>query len=403
MPRYEYKAKDGPSKTVAGYMEADSKEAVIANLDMQGLVPVWVKNAPPAKRNQYSSILSRRVSFRDITLFTGQLASLLKSGVPILRAMSIISEQTENLRLSRIVEQLEQSIRDGNMLSVALADFSTYFPELYLSMVRAGEASGTLDVILERLAQSREKEEDIKRQLQSALAYPLLIVIVGFATVFGLLAFFLPKVVVLFRDYGDLPLPTKILINTSDFFSANWYWILLVLGLIAAILQRIASIEKGRIFFDKLKLRMPFIGKFITEAEISRFARTLALLIDAGMPVDRALGMSAQAMRNSVLREEVEKIRENTIERGEAVSSGMRRSMFFPAMITNMAAVGEEGGRLDESMNEAAVYYEKQCEQRSRLAISLVEPLMILLVGGLVGFIVAAMLLPIFKLGTGLH
>ncbi len=403
MPRYEYKAKDGPAKTVTGFMEAESREAVLAALDTQGLVPVWVKSAPPASQKQYSGFLSKRISFRDITLFTGQLASLLKSGVPILRAMSIISEQTENLRLSRVVEQIEMSIRDGNMLSVALSDYPAYFPELYISMVRAGEASGTLDVILARLAQAREKEEDIRRQLQAALAYPVLIIIVGFATVFGLLAFFLPKVVVLFRDYGDLPLPTKILIDTSDFFSANWYWILLVLGLVAAILQRIASVEKGRIFFDKLKLRIPFIGRFITESEISRFARTLALLINAGMPVDQALGMSAQAMRNSVLKDEVEKIRDNTVEHGEPVSEGMRRSIFFPAMITNMAAVGEEGGKLDESMDEAAVYYEKQCEQRGRLAVSLVEPLMILLVGGLVGFIVAAMLLPIFKLGTGLH
>ncbi len=400
MPKYEYKAKDGPGKTVTGVMDADSRDAVIASLDMRGLMPVWVKEAQLTK-GRSSFGFGRRIKFRDVTLFTGQLASLLKAGVPILRAMSIITDQTENVKLCKVVGGIETSIRDGNMLSSALADYPDSFPALYISMVRAGEASGALDLILSRLADSREKEEDIKRQLQAALAYPVLIIVVGLATVFGLLAFFLPRVVELFRDYQDLPLPTRILMGTSDFFSANWYWILLVIALAGAIIHRIAVLEKGRLFFDTIGLRLPFAGRFITESEISRFARTFSLLIKAGMPIDRALAMSAQAVNNVVLRDELEMVRQNTVENGETISSGLRRSLYFPAMVTNMAAVGEEGGTLDEAMDEVAVYYEKQCEQRGRLAVSLVEPIMILLVGALVGFIVAAMLMPIFELGTG--
>ncbi len=400
MPKYEYKAKDGPGKAVTGIMDADSRDAVIASLDMQGLMPVWVKEAPSAKKN-YHLGFGKRIKFRDITLFTGQLASLLKAGVSILRAMSIIADQTENIKLCKVVGGIESSIKDGNMLSAALADYPTYFPELYISMVQAGEASGALDIILLRVADSREKEEDIKRQLQAALAYPVLIIVVGLATVFGLLAFFLPRVVELFRDYNDLPLPTRILMGTSDFFSANWYWILIILALIGAIIQRIAILEKGRLFFDTLKLRLPFVGRFVAESEISRFARTFSLLIRAGMSIDRALDMSAQAVNNVVLRDELDVVRQNTVENGETISSGLRRSTYFPAMVTNMAAVGEEGGTLDEAMDEVAIYYEKQCEQRGRLAVSLVEPIMILVVGALVGFIVSAMLMPIFQLGTG--
>ena len=400
MPKYEYKAKDGPGKTVAGFMDADSRDAVIASLDMQGLMPVWGKEAALVK-DKRSIGFGRRIKFRDITLFTGQLASLLKAGVPILRAMSIIKDQPENIKLCKVVGAVEMSIRDGNMLSVALANYPANFPELYISMVRAGEASGALDVILSRLADSREKEEDIRRQLQAALAYPVLIIVVGLATVFGLLAFFLPRVVELFRDYNDLPLPTRILMGASDFFSTNWYWIILVLGLLGAIIHRIAIIEKGRLFFDTVKLRLPFAGRFITESEISRFARTFSLLIQAGMPIDQALDMSAQAVRNVVLRDDLEAVRRNTVENGETISAGLRGSPYFPAMVTNMAAVGEEGGTLDEAMDEVAIYYEKQCEQRGRLAVSLVEPIMILIVGALVGFIVSAMLMPIFQLGTG--
>lgn len=401
MPKYEYKAKDGPGKAVEGVMDADSRDAVIAALDLQGLVPVWVKEAA-ATKNKHHFDFGRSISFRDITLFTGQLASLLKAGVPILRAMSIITEQTENAKLCKIVRGIEMSIRDGNMLSAALSDYPKHFSELYISMVRAGEASGALDIILLQLAESREKEEDVKRQLQAALAYPILIIVVGLATVFGLLAFFLPRVVELFRDYNDLPLPTRILINTSDFFSSNWYWILLVLALCAAVIQRIITLEKGRLFFDTIKLKIPFTGRFITESEISRFARTFSLLINAGMPIDRALLMSAQAVRNLVLRDDIEAVRKNTVEHGETISSGLRKSDYFPPMVTNMAAVGEEGGTLDEAMDEVAIYYEKQCEQRGRLAVSLVEPIMILVVGALVGFIVSAMLMPIFQLGTGM-
>lgn len=400
MPRFEYKAKDGPGKAVTGFMDADSHDAVIASLDMRGLMPVWVKEAHPIKNKHYFGF-GQRIKFRDITLFTGQLASLLKAGVPILRAMSIISDQIENAKLCKVVSGIEMSIKDGNMLSASLSDFPTWFSDLYISMVQAGEASGALDVILLRLADSREKEEDLKRQLQAALAYPVLIIVVGLATVFGLLAFFLPRVVELFRDYHDLPLPTRILMETSDFFSANWYWILIIAALIGAIIHRIAVLEKGRLFFDTLKLRIPFAGRFITESEIGRFARTFSLLIRAGMPIDRALAMSAQAVNNVVLRNELEAVRQNTVENGETISAGLRRSVYFPAMVTNMAAVGEEGGTLDEAMDEVAIYYEKQCEQRGRLAVSLVEPIMILVVGALVGFIVSAMLMPIFQLGTG--
>ena len=401
MPTFEYKAKDGPVRTVHGELEADSRADALSRMERKNLTPVWVRERP-AERKRIGLRFQRRITFRDVTVFTGQLASLTKSGVPILRTMATIADQTENPRLKRIVKEIEARIRDGNMLSQALSDHPALFPELYVQTIRAGESAGVLDTILARLEESREREEDIRRKVQAAVAYPLLIISVGIATVFILLTYFLPKVVDLFRGYRDLPLPTRILIGTSDFFSHNWYWILLVGVLLGAILKRIAAMEKGRTFFDGIKLRVPVLGRFIRESEISRFARTLALLIDVGISIDRALALSANTMRNAILREEVENIRRDTVEQGATFSSGLRRSRHFPALLTNMAAVGEEGGKLDEVMNEVAVYYEKQCDQLSRMATSLLEPLLILVVGAVVGFIVASMLLPIFELGTGL-
>ncbi len=401
MPTYAYRAKDGPGKTVDGTMVAESRSAVLAALDQQGLMAVSVRETVEKVRRGRLS-LSRPVRFHDVTLFTGQLASLTRSGVPILRAMQTIADQTENPRLRRTVESMGASIRDGNMLSSAMEEHPTLFPELYINMVRAGESSGLLAEILLRLAESREKEEDMRRKLQAAMAYPLLILVVGLTTVFALLAFFLPRVVELFRGYADLPLPTRILMGVSDFFAANWYWMVMAMLLIGFALNRLAALDKGRVFFDTFKLRLPFLGRFIKESELSRFARTFALLIDAGMPIDKSLALSNGTVRNAVLRNALEDVRLSTVEQGETLSIGLQRCAIFPAMVTNMAAVGEEGGRLDEAMTEVAVYYEKQCDQRSRLAASLVEPILILGVGALVGFIVAAMLLPIFELGTGL-
>jgi len=400
MPTFEYRAKDGPVRAVDGVLDADSKSAVLAELDARGLTPVWVREKTPEKKG--GLFLRRRVGFRDVTLFTSQLASLTKAGVPILRAMATIAGQTENPRLRKVVNGLQRTIRDGNMLSVALSDYPTLFPELYINMIRAGESAGILDSILARLTESREREEDIRRKVQAALAYPLLIITVGIATVFALLAFFLPQVVELFRDYKELPLPTRILMGVSDFFSHYWYWILFLAVLAGAVLNRIAALERGRTFFDTIKLHVPLLGRFIRESEISRFARTLALLVEAGIPIDRALALSAGTMRNAVLRGEIEMIRKETVEQGATLSSGLNRSRQFPALVTNMAAVGEEAGKLDEIMNEVAVFYEKQCDQRSRLATSLLEPILILIVGAVVGLIVASMLLPIFELGTGL-
>jgi general secretion pathway protein F len=223
------------------------------------------------------------------------------------------------------------------------------------------------------------------------------------ATVLALLTFFLPRVVALFRDYDRLPLPTRILIALSDFFAAWWYWLVIAALLAAAVLFRLASVPAGRQWLDSLKLRIPLMRRMLLYSDLSRYSRTLALLVDAGISIDRALALASSTVRNRVLRLQLEGARDSTIRQGRALSEGLRRAPDVPPFLVNLVAVGEEGGRLPEALTDVAVFYEKELDQQGRLVTSLLEPILILTVGALVGFIVAAMLLPIFELGTGLR
>lgn len=405
MAVYSYKAKRGPEDAIEGEVEADSHAEAVARIDRMGLSPVWVREKEGRSRRarRWAWAALARISRRDVTVFTRQLASLTRSAVPILRSLSTIAQQTENPALARVVRDVEHTIRDGHMLSDGLVRYPALFPPLYVSMVRSGESGGVLDVILSRLAEARERDEDLRRRVQAALAYPVLIVVTGLATVFCLLAFFLPRVVGLFRDYQRLPLPTRALIAISDFFGRNGYWVVLGLLLGAAILRRLATVQTGRQWLDALKLRLPLARRMLLYADLSRFARTLALLVDAGIAIDRALDLSITTVRNTVLRAQLATARDSTVRQGRALSEGLRRAPAVPLFLVNLVAVGEEGGQLPEALTDVATFYEKELEQQGRLATSLLEPALILVVGAMVGFIVAAMLLPIFELGAGMR
>ena len=232
MPTFIYKAKDGPGRTVGGEIRAESRAAAVAGLDAKGYSPIWVREQTGTARRGGRG---RRIGRRDVILFTRQLASLVKSSVPILRALTTVRDQTENGRMSRVVEDLETTIRNGEMLSGALSKYPALFSGLYVNMVRAGESAGILDKILQRLSEALESEEEMRRKVQAATAYPLLILGVGAATIFVLFAFFLPRVVGLFPDHQSLPMPTRILVGISNVFSAYWYWIVFGVFLLVAV------------------------------------------------------------------------------------------------------------------------------------------------------------------------
>jgi len=377
-------------------MLAESRAAVLAQIESQGLTPVWVKLSE-GRRGMH--VRHGRVREGDITIFTRQLASMLRGGVSVIASMHSIQEQTESAGLRSMLAEMAGAIRDGAMLSDAMKTYPRCFSALYVNMVEAGEAAGVLDVMLERLADAREQEEEKRRQVQAAMAYPVLVGVVGLATVLILLTFFMPRVMRLFDASAPLPLATRMLLGVSTFLTHQGHWLLLLLALILVVFRRLAMLQSGRTFLDTLLLRTPLLGPFLRDVELARFARTFALLVKSGIPIERVLQLSGNILTNRVLRDDVQHLRVRTVQQGLRLSSGLRSSHWFPAYFANMVAVGEETGHLEASLADVARYYEAAVARQSRLASALIEPVLLLVVGVVVGFIVFAMLMPIFELG----
>ncbi len=402
MAVFSYKAKRGPDETVEGQIEADSRAVALARLDAVGLSPIVIEVAADAKRG--SRGWRRRVSSRDVTVFTRQLAGLLRAGVPILKALTTIQQQHASPAFNAVLDEIVTSVRDGRTFSEALDRFPALFPEVYISMVRAGESVGQIDEMLLRLAEAREHDDELRGRVLAAVAYPALVLGIGAVSVFVILTFFLPRITHLFEGMDRvLPVPTRIVLALSGVFAAWWGWLLAGAVLLAFALYRYARSERGRLAMDALVLRLPLAGRFALDTDLVRFARTLALLIAAGIPIERALSLGAKTLLNRRLRAAVLKVETDTVRRGASLAEGFRRQAEVPIFMTNMMAVGEEGGRLDETLQEAASFYQRELDRDLRLMTALLEPALILLVGAVVGFIIFAMLLPIFQIGQSVR
>ena len=428
MPTYIYKAKRGPTETVRGEIEATSQDHAISIIEGMGIVPVSViektadqgisgvrvqgsgdrghqgtggKVQGSGGRVQAKHASLPKARTQDIDIFTRQLASLIKGGIPLLRALSLISKQAGKKALQRIVEDISRQIGDGKMLSEAMEKYPAAFNNLYLSMVKAGEKSGTLDVTLNKLVEYREKEQDMKWKIQAAMAYPVFVIVVGACTIFVMLTYFLPKLTVVFKTMKQgLPLPTKILIGVSDFMSHNWPAFVILFVLLFALGIRTKQGSREKFFSDLAKLHLPFVKEFVKNSEIAKFARTLGVLLKNGIPVSQAMELAANILDNDLLRERLNMARKDIINQGCTLSDSLKKTNIFPVFALNMIMVGEEGGKLEESLIEIANVYEREIDQSVKIMSSLIEPFLILVVGAVVGFIVFAMLLPIFNMGS---
>ncbi|MFH0887714.1 MAG: type II secretion system F family protein [Planctomycetota bacterium] len=400
MPLYSYKAKKGPKDLVEGTIEAESSQEIVTKLSQQGLFPVHIELVGEVKDKKTISVSSwfSKISVRDLNVFTYQLSSLVKSGLPLLSALYLITEQTDNKYLKNIIADIAQNIKRGDMLSTAMNRYPKIFPLLYSAMIKSGEDSGALDIILRRLAEHREKVEEIKSRIRSALAYPIFIIFFGLASIVFLMIQVIPQISGIFATLNvKLPLPTRILMATSDIVSGYWY---LFVGGIAAILlmtRGITFIEKKAL--DRLKLSLPFIGKFIRKNESAKLASSLSLLISNGIPILGALEIVIPTLSNEVIKDALKKIT-NDIKLGGSMSKGLQNSPYFFPFMNNMIRVGEEGGRLDEVLNEVASFYEREISENIKIALSLLEPVLMLIMGLMVAFIVMSMLLPIFEINV---
>jgi len=402
MPTFLYKAKQGPDRTVDGEIVAESRPAAMLKLERMGLSPLYLEEVSGGKR--VARPKTGRIRSREITVFTRQLAGLLRAGVPILRALTTIQKQTENAAFQSVVMNLSGSIRDGRSLSESLALTPALFPELYVNMVRSGESAGMLDEILMRLAEARESDDELRSRVTSAIAYPAFVLGVGALSVFVILTFFLPRIVHLFDGLNQtLPIPTRVVLAVSGVFSQYWLGLVAVLAIVVVLAQRTLKTEAGRMALDSALLRLPVLGDFARDTDVVRFSRTLSLLIKAGISVDRALALSGNTLMNRKLRVAVLAAADETVRQGATIAAGFTKRPEIPDFVTNMVAVGEESGRLDEALLEVAAFYQRELDRDLRLVTTLLEPVLILLVGLVVGFIIFAMLLPIFQIGQAIR
>jgi type II secretory pathway component PulF len=403
MPLYVVEAKDGPTKRVTREVIAENRSGAITQVEAIGLHPMAVREATGTTGTGKTAKLRSRIRFGDVTLLTSQLGSMLHGGVPMLRALHLVSEQASKPSIAHITNRLEQRVRDGAMLSEAMAELPKCFPEIYISMVRAGEASGTLDTILINLAEERTRQLESRRQLQGAMIYPALVLAAGVATVLVMLGFLMPRVMRLFESMDDLPKPTYILIRTSELLQGNWHWLVLWAVLGVAIFVRLFRRGPGRHALDRGLLNLPIIGKMLVQSNLAQCCHVLALLLKSGIAIERALALSSATVRNVALRDELESLTEATVTQGEPLSFGFRQASLIPAFVANMVAVGEENGNMEGALEEVSAFYDREVLRFSRICSTLVEPVLLLVVGSIVGFIVFAMLLPIFQVGSGMR
>jgi len=401
MRRFIYKAKDNQKRMLEGILEADTEQDALAKLSQMGYFPLSIQReegVPEGERENYSPALFSRLRRRDVTFVTRQLADLLEAGLPLMRALDVLGEQTESRLLADILSAISAQVRDGRSLSDALALHPKVFSNLYVSMVRSGEVGGVLPAVLARLAEFAEKDDELRAKVRAALAYPVLILLVGIVTIGVLLIFVVPKILTLFQEVGQvLPLPTRILIGVSQWVAGYWWGIVLVLVLGAVLLKKGGLSRGARLALDRMKLGLPIWGTLIRKVEIAGFARSLSTLLSHGVPILQAMQVVLQATGNAILRADLEQISDQLMG-GSTLSQGLRRGGQFPSLVVHMVAVGEEAGTLDRSLSKIADTYEREADRMMKLMTSLVEPLMILVMGSLVGFIVVSMLLPIFQI-----
>jgi general secretion pathway protein F len=399
MPVFTYRAADRRGQTVDGVMEAADARAVVERLHREAFYPIRVE--PHTERGRFDAIAPRRrrVRPRELLAFTQQLATLFEAGLPLDRALTILEELAITPRLKTIVTDLLHGVRGGASLSDALMRHHPRpFSRLYVNMVRAGEKGGVLEVTLRRLAEFLEARAAFRDAVVSALAYPLVITLVGASAIVFLLTFVIPRFATIFADLGQaIPLPTQILLSVSSTARAYWWVVPPAVLAIVVIWRMWTSTPEGRLTWDQWILRLPIIGPLATKIETARFTRTLGTMLKSGVPVLGAMAVVGDMMSNTAIAGAVVRIAQD-VKRGGTIAVSMREHAPFPALAVHMVRVGEETGRLEEMLLKVAETFEGDVRTELRRVIGLLEPIIILGMGVLVAFIVVAMLLAIFSI-----
>lgn len=401
MPVFAYKGLNESGRNVQGVVDAESARGARTRLRKDGIYPTEVVEESAAPQGVALSWRpSSRVTSTDLALISRQLATLLSAGVPVVEALSAVGEQAERPAATRVLSHLRDAVSQGTALADAMAEHPSVFPELYIGMVRAGETAGALDLVLERLANHTEAQTRLRARVRNALAYPVIMSCISAGIVLLMLGFVVPKVTRIFAEQEQqLPLVTRILLGASTAVTESWWLLLLaLLGLVAgayAFVQR----PGGRAWVDRKLLATPLLGPILTKVAVARFSSTLATLLGNGIPLLSSLELAGRVIGNEALREAIEEARE-AIREGQSVADPLRRSGLFPPLLTRMIAVGERSGELEPMLERVAIAYEQDVENSLAGLTAVLEPVMILIMGGVMIFVVLAILLPIFEINS---
>ena len=396
---FAYKVRDRGGKMVSGTLEADSQAAVATKLRQMGFAPIVIEeNKATLGKKEIKLPWSGKVKPKDIAVFSRQFATMINSGLSLLRALNILSEQTENTELARVIGEIRADVEKGSSLSIALGKHPKVFKRLYVAMIRAGEIGGVLDGVLLRLAENMEKDVALRQKIKSAMTYPVVVFCLVLLIMAGMLIFVVPTFKTLYKDLGgSLPLPTRILIALSD--KAKQFWYLLAALMIGASvgLRRWVNTENGRGKWDAIKLRVPIFGQLVHKTALSRFSRTLSVLMRSGVPILQSLEIVRETVNNVVVSKAVEEVM-TSVKEGESIAKPLERHDIFPPMVVQMISVGEETGALDTMLEKISDFYDQEVEATVEALTSLIEPVLIAVMGAVVGGMVVALYMPMFNI-----
>jgi general secretion pathway protein F len=403
MPVYEYRGLNSSGKTLKGILDADSDMVAREKLRASGIFPVEIKEAlskPKGLPSEPGSVvrLLRGVRPAEVSAMTRQLSTLLGAGVPLIGSLESLVTQITNPTFKRVMAQVKESVNEGNSLALSLSQHPKVFPSIYVNMVQSGEASGSLDVVMDRLADFGEHQQALRSRFKAALAYPIFMSIVGTIVLFVLVTFIVPNITRVFAEMRQtLPLPTVVLIEVSDFLLSFWWVILLAVFCGILMLRRIGKRPGARYLRDRLKLRIPVIGRLNQKIALGRFGRTLGSLLQSGVSLISALQIVSRIVDNVLIQEVIEKAGDE-IQKGQSLAGSLSQSPWFSSMAIQMISVGEQSGELERMLYKIAESQEREVESQITALTSMLEPVMILVMGVIVGFIVFSIILPIIEM-----
>lgn len=403
MAQFTYKASDARGKLHKGVIDARDQGMVARKLQEKALFPIKIESSGESKglsREFTVSDIVNRVGAKDVLNFTGQLSTLLNAGLTLERSLNAMTDLTENPKFKPIVEDILKIVQGGATFADALSKYPQHFSKLYINMVRAGEAGGVLEIVMQRLNEFLEESQEIKDYITSAMIYPIFLIVVGGGAVVVLLTFVLPQFMPIFQDMGvAIPWYTQLLMTIADILRGYWWAIIAIVVAMYMGFNKAINTPGGRLWWDRAKLRMPVLGDLITKIEVARFSRTLGTLSTSGVPILNALNIVREIITNVLLEKAVSDAYTD-IKEGGGVAKPLSKSGLFPPMAIHMMSVGEETGQLEEMLLKVADRYETEVRNAVKRAISLVEPVLIILMGLVVGSIVISMLMAIFSVNS---